>query len=167
MSEVEIPDAAIDAADIFGGQIRRADLWDQLERAAPLIVAAELRRLAVPYGEREDVCAGDRLRILARADELDPQGGHSLGAFVSRAESLPSDAQRLIPVGPLRILLAGLDQAAARADEHAEGVKARGLEGWAGIAEGRSDCTVALREVLTSLLGESPEPVQEGNHEHR
>lgn len=64
MSELEIPARAWKAAEYS---------QDILKAAAPIIVAAYLRRLAVPYGEREDICAGDRDRLLAEAQELDPQ----------------------------------------------------------------------------------------------
>lgn len=42
---IEIPDAAVVAADIWSGQIPRTDLLDALEGAAPHIIAAELRDL--------------------------------------------------------------------------------------------------------------------------
>lgn len=42
---IEIPDAAVVAADIWMGQVSRIDLLDALEGAAPHIIAAELRDL--------------------------------------------------------------------------------------------------------------------------
>lgn len=46
MTELHIPDEALDAMDIFSGQISRTDLREMADRVAPYIVAAELRRLA-------------------------------------------------------------------------------------------------------------------------
>lgn len=88
MIELEISDAAVDAADIFSGQVLDGDLREQLDRAAPLIVAAELRCLADELDTlREEMRVVDNRttrssglgegirRLRERADGLDPQGG--------------------------------------------------------------------------------------------
>jgi hypothetical protein len=61
MIELEIPEAAFDA----GAQAENSD--DSISLAAPLIVAAELRRLAPQLGPMS------RDIIYTRANELDPQ----------------------------------------------------------------------------------------------
>lgn len=79
MSELEIPERAYGAGEHAALQedLRiasfRLQLDTAIEAAAPIIVAAELRRIAAQYGEREDVGAGDHVKLNARADELDPQ----------------------------------------------------------------------------------------------
>lgn len=85
MRELEIPDAAIDAADIFGGQILDGDLREQLDNAAPLIVAAALRQQAKSLRGMKallsNVAMADvrqaALALEERADELNPEGGES------------------------------------------------------------------------------------------
>lgn len=46
MTDLEIPDEAVAAADMWSGQIPSRDLLSALESAVPLIVAIELERLA-------------------------------------------------------------------------------------------------------------------------
>lgn len=82
-TSVMFPQGQIDGP--YGGYYESgsARLNRALKVAAPGIVAAELRRLATAVGPQEGVadgsdamtrraCASD---LLARADELDPQGG--------------------------------------------------------------------------------------------
>lgn len=82
MSHLDIPDHAMDAAwrtfaDVYvkNDHDLCAALADAITAAAPLIAAAELRRLATTtLRTSEDVSCLDLLR---RADELDPPGGAS------------------------------------------------------------------------------------------
>lgn len=91
MSKLETPDVAVAAADIFSGQILHRDIREQLGRAAPLIIAAELRRLADELDQRREQMReeddrtvrssglGEGIRRLReRADELEPTGRGSV-----------------------------------------------------------------------------------------
>lgn len=78
-----------------------------------------------------------------------------------RADQLPlSDAERLVPVGPLMDLVGRWEiKRGAYADEADGSCYAKGKSlAYADVAED-------LRTLLTSLLGDSPESAQEGNHD--
>jgi hypothetical protein len=70
MSDLEIPDAAYEVAVRAPGQGAAVDA------AAPLIVAAELRRLAKTWNSEIPVINSTYVRqaLCQRADELDPEG---------------------------------------------------------------------------------------------
>lgn len=72
MSEIEVSDAAVKAT--YGApyteNVTNKSIRAVLESGAPVVVAAELRRLAKFLDE-----SSDARKLLARADELDPQGG--------------------------------------------------------------------------------------------
>ena len=98
--------------------------------------------------------------------EGDPRGCYRCanGGWLTTEEV--ADAERLVPVGPLLELVAGIDAMADGADERARSLSYQAghisLEAmggfWAGAATARDQCAQALRYRLASLLGESPAP---------
>jgi hypothetical protein len=84
VSVVDIPEEAMDVAwRAFSESLSQADshldyvaaLADAITVAAPLIVAAELRRMADEVEAAETDSMWGRRELRYRADELDPTGG--------------------------------------------------------------------------------------------
>lgn len=110
----------------------------------------------------------------------DETGLHSVGEFISPAVSLPSDAVRLVPVGPLLWLIEQFEGSAKGYKADAEQYRRMGLSdddalGRASAARTHATQLRALLDRLTgkapwspataSLLGETPEPTAlESNH---
>lgn len=77
MSDLQIPERAVDAAlavNVTGFRPDSAQLF-RLEAAAPIIMAAELRRLADEFYDGPQRWPASKVALLRdRAAELDPEG---------------------------------------------------------------------------------------------